>query len=311
MRRLEYFQNGVLLTGAAGFLGSHLANALRGLHPSKTADADVRDRSTLDRLAPKWPSNVVLHLASKGTVHTTLAESPEMMDVAVDGLVNLSGAFAPKLVVLSSSCAIYGETGNTPALPSRVPNPLSIYGLSKVISERILSQWAEETGNAAVVLRIGNLVGKGGRGLAAYLVNHGIRHPEGTPVAKMRGGGRMVRDFVPVDYVVRIFEAVIRENWEPGRLHCFNAGTGKPRTNGQLASVVQHTLRERGIELNIQFDEHTGPGEARCAVLDTSAVEERLGLTPPSESDIDEAIREAVLYQLEHANVFKAQPASI
>ena len=310
MGRLEYFENRVLVTGASGSLGFHLVRAFREIHSSKTSNTDVRDSAALTRLAAHWPSDIIIHSAFKGTVHTSIAASPELLDVAIDGLVHLLAAFAPKLVILPSSCAVYGETGDTPALPSAAPNPLSIYGLSKVICERILSQWAAETGNTAILLRIGNLVGMGGRGLAAYLVNHAMRFPEGQPWANMRGGGRMVRDYVPITYVVRVLQAVISENWEPGRAYYFNVGSGKPRSNGQVAAVVQRTLQERGIALNIRFDDQPGPGEVRRAVLDTTSLEARLGLQPPSAEDVDAAIRDAVLFQLENSKELSAQTAS-
>ena len=309
MLHLEYFKNGVLLTGASGFLGSHLASALRGTYHSQAADADVRNKSALQELAAVWPSDVVLHLASKGTVLAPLDAFPEMLDVAVDGLVYLLTSFAPRLLVLPSSCAVYGDTGLSSVLPSAPSSPLSVYGLTKVICERVLCQWAATTTNTGIVLRLGNLIGAGGRGLIAYLVNHGVRYPEGYPPAEMRGGGQLVRDYVPIDYVVRVFQAVLRENWAPGRSYFFNVGTGKPRTNGQVAAGVQRALRDRGIVLNVHYDEQPGPGEARVAVMNTRETEERLALVAPTDAEIDEAIRDTVLFHLE-AKLTRVMPAA-
>jgi len=308
--QLEYFQNGVLLTGASGFLGGHLARALRGATSSRTAEADVRNKSALQELAAVWPADVVLHLASKGTVIAPLDAIPEMLDVAVDGLVHLLACFAPRMLVLPSSCAVYGDTGLSPVLPSAPTSPLSVYGLSKVISELVLCQWAATTGNTGIVLRLGNLIGPSGRGLISYLVNHGLRYPEGSPPAEMRCEGQLVRDYVPIAYVVRVFQALLRENWQPGQTYLFNVGTGKPRTNGQVAVAVQHALSERGVVLNVHYSQQPEKGEARLAVMNTRETDERLALTPPTDGEIDDAIRDAVLFHLESAKLARAVPAA-
>lgn len=306
MRSLEYFRNGVLLTGASGFLGSHIAKTLRETSPSVTADADVRNRGTLQELASAWPAEIILHMASKGTVLTPLEAIPELLDVAVDGLIHLLTCFSPRMVILPSSCAIYGETGLTPVLPSVPPSPLSVYGLSKVLSEYALAQWVNATGHTGIVLRLGNLVGPGGRGLTGYLVDHALRRPDGQPPARMRGGGRLVRDYVPIEYVVRVVQSLLSTTWKPGRSYCFNVGSGRPRSNGQVAAVVQHALREQGMELNIHYDEQPGTGEARCAVMNTRETEEQFGIPPPTESDIDNAIRRGVMFHLGNAKLLRA-----
>jgi UDP-glucose 4-epimerase len=301
--RLEYFQNGVLLTGASGFLGSHIVNTLRGTYSSVTADADVRKKSVLQELAGAWRADIVLHLASKGTVLTPLDAVPELLDVAVDGLIHLLACFSPRVMILPSSCAVYGETGLTPVLPSVSPSPLSVYGLSKAVCERALGQWVTATGQTGIILRLGNLVGPGGRGLIGYLVDHAVRYPDGSTPARMRGGGRLVRDYVPIEYVVRVMLSLFGATWEPGRMYRFNVGSGKPRSNGQVAAIVQRTLRDRGISLDIHYDEQPGTGEARRALMNTRETEEHFGLRPPEESDIDNAIRRGVTFQLESAKL--------
>jgi UDP-glucose 4-epimerase len=308
---LAYFENGVLVTGSPGFLGSHICRALEKSCPSSFAAVDVRDAAALRALAERWRPEVILHLASTGIVLASLSSVPEILDVAADGLIHLLEVFAPKLVILPSSSSVYGNTAGAAASPSTPLNPLSIYGLSKVISERILRQWTEVAGGTAIVLRIGNLIGRGGRGgLLSFLVNHALRHPFGAPPAQMRGAGRMVRDYVPVDYAAKIFQAAIREEWEPGQAHIFNVGSGRPRTNEQVACAVQRTLKEYGLVLNVHFQERPGVGEASAVGLDTSATEERLGIKPLSESDVVQAIREAVLFYLEQAKTARAVSAS-
>jgi nucleoside-diphosphate-sugar epimerase len=298
---MAFFGNGTLVTGSSGFLGSHVCAALEKDSRPEFASVDVRDASALAALAKRWRPEAILHLASRGAVLAPLGVLPDMFDVGVDGLLHLLRIFTPKKILFPSSCAVYGDTRMLAASPSAPLNPISVYGLSKVVGERILIQWAAETRNAAVLLRIGNLVGRGGRGLIAYLTSHALRYPNGNPPAGMRGAGRLVRDYVPVDYAARIFQAAINEEWDPGEAYVFNVGCGKPRTNGQVAAIVQQTLIESGITLNIDFHDQPGAGESPCAILDTQETQKRLGIEPPSESEVTQAIREMVHSSLDRA----------
>jgi nucleoside-diphosphate-sugar epimerase len=292
---MAFFRSGILVSGSAGFLGSHLCAALEKNSEAEFASVDVCDVSSMAALATRWRPDVIVHLASRGTVLTPLDRVPEMLDVAVDGLLHLLRVFMPRKVILPSSCAVYGDTRMLAVSPSAPPNPMSIYGLGKILSERILQQWAEETRNTAVIFRIGNLVGRGSRGLVGYLTNHALRYPEGNPPAEMRGAGRMVRDYVPIDYAVRIFQQAISEEWQPGQICVLNLGSGRPRTNQQVAGVVQETLAESGIALKIHYQDEPAGGEAPTIVLDSQETVRRLGIDPPSEAEVTQAIREAVL----------------
>jgi nucleoside-diphosphate-sugar epimerase len=273
------------------------------------ASVDVRDASALAALASVWRPEIILHLASRGAVLAPFGLLPEMLDVAVDGLLHLLRLFKPKKMIFPSSCAVYGDTQMVAASPSASLNPLGVYGLSKVMGERILGEWADETRNTAVVLRVGNLVGPGGRGLVPYLTNHALRYPDGNPPAQMRGAGRIVRDYVPIDYAVRIFEWTIAEEWSPGEAHTLNLGSGKPRTNGEVAAIVQQTLRESGIALKIRFQDRPGAGESPCAILDTHETEKRLGIDPPTEFEVIRAIRESVHFCMDRAEATKSASA--
>jgi UDP-glucose 4-epimerase len=306
---MVFFRSGVLVSGSSGFLGSHVCSALeKDSHP-EFASVDVRDVSALSALAARWRPDVILHFASRSTVLAPLGGLPEMLDVAVDGLLHLLRVFTPKKVIFPSSCAVYGDTRMLAASPSSPLNPISVYGLSKVISERILQQWAEETRNAAVVLRLGNLVGRGSHGLVAYLTNHALRYPDGNPPAQMRGAGHMVRDYLPIDHAVRIVLRAIGEEWIPGEAHVLNVGSGKPRTNEQVATIVQQILGDSGIALRIHYHDQPGAGEASTLVLDMQETVRRLGIDPPSVAEVTQAIHEAVHFCMDKTQAAKSASA--
>jgi nucleoside-diphosphate-sugar epimerase len=207
-----------------------------------------------------------------------------MLAATVGGTVNLLEAFNPRKFILASSCAIYGNTGARGVPPSwgRV-NPVSVYGVSKAAAELVASHWAQETGNVAVILRMGNVVGKGCRGLISYLARHAARHPHGFPPAELRGAGKIVRDYVPLDYVLRVLMAVAQAEWAAGTANTFNVGSGRGLTNREVATAVQESLRENGFELNVHWGEHPAPGEAWSASLQVDHTERHFGLSAPTE----------------------------
>jgi nucleoside-diphosphate-sugar epimerase len=225
-----------------------------------------------------------------------------MLSVTVEGAVNLLEAFNPRKFILASSCAIYGNTGALAALPTwKRVNPVSVYGVSKAAAELVVGHWAKETGNVAINLRIGNVIGKGCRGLIAYLVRHAVRRPRGFPPAQLRGAGKIVRDYVPRDHVVRVIMAAADTEWEAGTVNTFNVGAGRGLTNREVASVVQKLLRERGYELNIHWDAEPAAGESWAAALNVDSTERRFGIPSPTAEAVYEAIHEATIFCLEES----------
>jgi nucleoside-diphosphate-sugar epimerase len=296
---LTYFSDRTLITGSEGFFGGTLRKSLRDAGAPQTFHASVTDEQQLALLAARWNVHTVVHLASRGTVTGSRQKAPAMLDVSVDGTVRLIDSFHPARFLLASSCAIYGDTGATPASPSwDAVHPVSIYGLSKAIAELVLREWAEKESQRAMILRFGNLVGAGGRGLIPYLVRHALQYPDGSEPAMMRGGGSLVRDYVPIDYAVRVIEAALEAEWR-GPVEVFNVGTGLASTNRQIAEIVQRTLREKDVDLRIHFADEPDFGEARSAVLDCSATTRRFGISPPGRDGIAHAVRGAVLAAME------------
>ena len=215
-----------------------------------------------------------------------------MFDVSVDGLLHSLQVFQPRRVVFSSSCAVYGNSPLEGASPTwQDVHPISVYGLSKAAAEKVLEQWARQTRSVAVLVRMGNVVGSGCAGLISYLVRHAVQHPDGTVPANMRGGGKIVRDYVPVSYVVQIVRMALEEDFEPGSAPVLNAGSGRTVSNGEVASILKEWLAKQGYRLNIVFQPNAAPSEASYTALRTELTECRFNLNSPS----SEAVREAIL----------------
>jgi nucleoside-diphosphate-sugar epimerase len=259
---------------------------------ARSFEVDVRFAGELGKIAESHPINSLVHFAAAGTVLTGFEEAPKMFDVSIDGALNALRVFQPLRVIYSSSCAVYGNSppeGGSPVWAD--VHPISIYGLSKAVTEKALEQWARKNGTVTVVLRLGNVVGSGCAGLITYLVRHAVKYPDGEVPAKMRGGGRIHRDYVPVDYAVRVVQLALESDFSPGSASVFNVGSGQTMSNGDIAAILKEWLGSQGYRLNVVYQPEPEAGESMCSRLRTELTESRFNLTPPS----IEQIRAAVL----------------
>lgn len=305
--------DGVLVTGSAGFVGSHLCEAIAatpagaGLHGldlvrsrrSPSARADVRRTASLRRVAASARPAALVHLAARAEVVVPLRELGDLQETNVGGTLRVLEAFAPRRLVFASSCAVYGDVRAGIAPPSwEAVHPVGAYGMSKAAAELVCRDWARETGAVAVRLRFGNVIGPRCRGLIPYLVRHAVRHPDGSVPAALRGNGRIVRDYVPVEHVVRVIQAALGHAWADGESPVYNVGGGRGLTNREVAGVVKRVLAAEGLALRMDFGNPVAPGEARRAVLDVRATTRTFGLRPPAPDAIVDSIERATRYWL-------------
>jgi UDP-glucose 4-epimerase len=308
-------QGAVLVTGSSGFIGSWLtklladSTSIHGLDIVSPRDAvaphisaDIRDPRQLQSAADRAGSlRAVVHLAAKAEAVTPFAWIPDLIATNVLGTLHVAKAFAPPLFVFSSSCAVYGNTPRTGVSPAKhAPNPVGLYGDSKATGEMVLADWAHQTGSRAVAFRFGNVIGARCRGLIPFLVRHALRYPQGDVPAQMRGNGRIIRDYVPVDHLVQVITRALELRWTPGSFQVFNIGSGQGLTNGEVARRVQRILKRRGYRLSLNLQNPIANGEAHTAVLRLQETERTFSIKRPSASAVDRAIEEAVHYWLEH-----------
>jgi len=304
----------ILITGCSGFVGRHLCRALLvgnvrrricGLDMVPMTEpglefflGDIRRPDDLQRVADRIRPDIVLHLAAEAEVVTPFDRYNGLLNTNVQGTLNVLQVFGPRLLVFASSSAVYG-TSRSVVQPtwSRV-RPVGIYGLSKAAGELITRDWVCKTGNIAINLRFGNVVGSKCRGLIPYLVDHARKHPGGSPSVQLRGQGRLIRDYVPVAYTVQVIRAAMGRPWRSGLWTAFNVGTGVGTSNAAVAAMVQRLLRRRGYKLDLDFDHPLALGEAEEIVLDMKSTVKHLGLRGPGPKPVRRAIEEAVLSYL-------------
>ena len=285
-----------LITGAAGFLGSSLANQLsreghqvRGLDDLSTGDpkalgpdvhftrGDMSDRPKLWTLLQEV--DVVYHLAARVSVPESILYPRDYNNVNVGGTVALMEAMRDvgvRRVVLASSGSVYGDLSSQPLKESLIPNPHSPYAVSKLAAEFYVRTIGGLWGIETVSLRIFNAYGPGQHLPASHppVVPHYLKQAlrGGTLVA--HGDGSQTRDYVYVDDVVSGMVAAATAPNIDGMV--INIGSGKETSITELIRCVQDVT---GSHTEVIYNPKTSGGVSRlCA--DLTLAKEKLNYRP-------------------------------
>jgi UDP-glucose 4-epimerase len=266
----------VLVTGGAGFIGSHVVDAFvdRGWRVSVIDNLSTGDRRNLnaraefhqvdireaDLVATLRP-DVICHHAAQMDVRRSVSDPVFDADVNVIGSLRLLraavDAAVKRFIFASSGGALYGEPLSVPQSEDHPANPLSPYGCAKLAVEHYLHYFRVVHGLSSVALRYANVYGprqnaQGEAGVVAIFID---RMKRGEKVT-INGDGEQTRDFVYVSDVVAANMAAAEGEWQGS----FNVGTGVETSINQLAALL-------GVHAG------HGPakaGEQRRSVLDGS-----------------------------------------
>lgn len=289
-----------LVTGGAGFIGSHVADALLARGDEVTILDDLSDgkrehvpdgaqlvegdiRDPAEAFAASRPE-VVFHLAAQKDVRVSVARPDFDADVNVVGTVRILEAAREhdaQIVFSSTGGAIYGEC-EEPAREDKPREPLAPYGASKLAGEEYLATYNRLYGARHVSLRYGNVYGPrqdphGEAGVVAIFFNR-LRDGERPTVF---GDGGQTRDYVYVGDVVR---ATLAAQEVDGGV--FNVGTGRETSVVELLDLC---LRVAGKEAERDFAPPR-PGELQRSVLDTALAVDELGWR--AERSLEDGLRE-------------------
>ncbi len=285
-----------LITGAAGFLGSALANRLaregnqvRGLDDLSTGDpqalspevlftrGDINDRPKLWTLLQDV--DCVYHLAARVSVPESILYPREYTTVNVGGTVTLMEAMRDvgvHRVVFISSGAVYGDQGNLPFRESYSPNPGSPYAVSKLASEYYIRTIGTQWGIETVSLRVFNAYGPGQHLPPSHapVIPFFLRQALQNGPIVVHGDGSQTRDYVFVDDVI---EAMIAAASSPDvNRDVVNIGSGKETSVRELVHLV---LSITGGEPEVVYNPKVSAGVSRmCADLSLAA--EKLNYRP-------------------------------
>ncbi len=313
----------ILVTGGAGFIGSHVVDGylgeghevvvvdnlytgkLENLNPkAKFYLMDVRSRE-LDRVFEIEKPDIVNHHAAQMSVPVSVERPAFDAEVNILGLINLLECAVrhgtKKVIFISTGGAVYGETENIPTPETEPPKPLSPYAITKYSSEHYLRFYNHQHGLDYTVLRYANIYGPrqiphGEAGVVAIFIHklakgqlpviyHYPEEPDG-----------MTRDYCFVGDIVKANILAL----EKGSEETINIGTSKETTTGQLYRLVLGLMREKGYARDALFENPdkgpARPGDLRRSALAIDKAASILGWRP--EKSLEEGLKETVNWEL-------------
>lgn len=296
----------ILITGGAGFIGSHILAQLQGRRDMdvvvfdnlssgskehvpagmELVEGDVCDEAAVDALFADHHFDAVVHLAAQTMVPFSVDHPVEDCQINLEGVLHVLEAcrtHGTGHILFSSSAAVYGDNLNIPLKETERLVPTSPYGVTKMTTEHYLRVYHELYGMDATVFRFANVYGerqgeKGEGGVVSIFCKL-LSQRQGITVF---GDGNQTRDFV---YAGDIAQAIIRALPLKG-YHTMNVSTGQETS---LNDLIRSFEKAVGYTVPVQY---TAPrtGDILRSVLSNEALKRDLGFVP--EMDLEEGIRQ-------------------
>jgi UDP-glucose 4-epimerase len=293
----------ILITGAGGFLGSHLSekyvseghivygidNLLNGnlnnvrtlLHRKnfKFIHDDIRNRELYNKI----PTDIdaVIHLAAQIHVDRSIVNPEETFDINVSGTMKvLEYARMNDInkILFASTSEVYGSAKY---VPMNEDHPLAAqhpYGVSKIAADRLCYTYNETYDLGIEIIRCFNFFGprqkdSGYGGVIAIFINRVLQNK--PPI--IYGDGNQTRDYMYVDDAVNAYDKVLHARDNPGK-YGINFGTGTEKSVNEIAQLIIKYSGNENILKTIHVDAR--PTEVQRLYADISKAKESLGFTP-------------------------------
>jgi UDP-glucose-4-epimerase GalE len=300
----------ILVTGGAGYIGSHTVHALleaghdvavvddlskgfaRNVPGSRLHVASLQDTSALDRVLGNGGFEAVIHFAASIAVGESVREAEKYFWNNTGGTLNLLGAMrraGVRRIVFSSTAAVYGNPESSP-IPETAPlRPLNPYGESKLMAEKAMAWMSECSGLSYVALRYFNACGAEPRyGIGeehdpeTHLIPLTLRAAAGGEPLTVFGNdyptpdGTCIRDYIHVSDLAAAHLAACDHLTAGGESGAFNCGTGRGFT---VLEVIQAVEAVTGRKV----PHRVGPrreGDAASLVADSSKLQKIIAWRP-------------------------------
>ena len=315
----------ILLTGAAGFIGAHLAKALlrRGdevvgvdnlnayydvsLKEARLewigreggsftfVKADIADRTAMEGLFASARYGAIVNLAAQAGVRYSLENPGAYTEANIRGFLNiLEGArhHGTGHLVYASTSSVYG-TNKPPFRESdRTDTPISLYAATKKANEVMAHAYAHLFGFPATGLRFFTVYGPWGRpDMALFKFTRGILAGEAIPVFNQ---GRMVRDFTYIDDIV---EGVLRVIDRPDGYRIFNIGNHRPVPLMDYIRAIEAAVGRKAV-LDLMPMQ---AGDVEATEADTSGLQRATGFNP--DTPVEEGVKRFVAWYRDYYKV--------
>ena len=285
----------IIVTGGAGFIGSHIVDAYieQGHQVTIIDDLSTGDERNLNKQAtfysmdildPKIPEllskispDVLCHHAAQMDVRRSVADPKLDARINILGLLHLlegcKGAGVKKVIFASSGGAVYGDQETFPAPENHPTHPASPYGVSKITGEYYLSFYHQTAGIPYLAFRYGNVYGPrqlatGEAGVVAIFIGKFMSDESPT----INGDGKQTRDYVYVGDVVRANMMALESDFTGP----INIGTGKETDVVTIFNLLNEKI---GAKKEAVFGP-AKPGEQSRSCLDVSHARKTLGWSP-------------------------------
>ncbi len=303
----------ILLTGAAGFIGSHLAKRLLNagckvtgldnmnsyyevsLKESRLAElesfdnftfikADISDKTAVDKIFSDLKPAVVVNLAAQAGVRYSIENPQAYIDSNITGFFNILEACRTNPVehlVYASSSSVYGNSDKVPfSVDDRVDNPISLYAATKKTNELMAYTYSHLFDIPCTGLRFFTVYGPFGRPDMAYF-SFTRKILAGEPI-KLFNYGELERDFTYIDDIIEGIMNIIPsppEKQNDARAKVYNIGNNNPVPLKEFVSAIEEAIGEKAKIEYLPMQ----PGDVYRTYADISELERDFGFKPQTD----------------------------
>lgn len=305
----------ILVTGGAGFIGSHVADSfISSGHDVAILDdlstgfkENVNDKAKFFQMDIRSPEvkrifeqgrfDILCHHAAQVDLRKSMREPVQDAEINILGslkLVFYCLKYEVHKIIFPSSAGVYGEQDYFPADEEHPLRPVSPYAMAKLVVERYLEFYGRSQGLKYVALRYSNVYGprqipKGEAGVVGIFCENLLNDQE----AKIYGDGKQTRDFVFIDDVVKANVLAL----DYGKSAIFNIGTSVETDVNRIFNLIKENVGSNQKEIHAP----AVPGEQRRSALDISRARNELRWEP--EYDLEKGIQRTVGFYKKRSNL--------